>query len=89
VDQLLGRRKVDVEAGSELSEDQTRALIQELEGYLKKKVVLNYKANPDLIGGLYIRSGDLMIDASIKNSLAMYKKTLLDRKILGEGYYEN
>jgi len=89
LDEKLGRRKVHVEAGIDLSEEQKKTLIQEMERFLKRKVVMDVVKSPDLIGGLYIRSGDLMIDTSIRTSLNLYKKTLLERKILGEEYYEN
>ncbi|MDH5656965.1 MAG: F0F1 ATP synthase subunit delta, partial [Spirochaetia bacterium] len=61
----------------------------EMERFLGKSVILDYGVNPDLLGGIVVKSGDLMVDTSIKTSLEIIRQSLVGKKILGEKYYEN
>ncbi len=89
LDEELGRMHVSVESASPISEEQARELREVLTKYFKVDTILDIKENPELLGGLIIHSGDMMIDTSIENQLSRMKKILLERKILGEEFYEN
>ena len=39
---------------------------------------MNYKLDENLIGGIIIQIGSLMIDTSLKNKLQKYKKLMLE-----------
>ena len=72
-----------------LSAQQKEGLQKTLEAYFHAPVVLQLKTKPDLIGGLVIRSGDLLIDTSVQHDLVRLREKLLKQKILGEAFYEN
>lgn len=52
-----------------------------LEKLTKHKVELHVKTNPNIIGGISIRIGNKLIDASVRTRLDTLKKTLLETKI--------
>ena len=85
----LNRTIVAVRSAVKMEEKQLDSLRAELERFLEKKVIFDYDTDPELLGGIVVKSGDLVMDTSIKSSLAEIKKGLLSKKILGEGYYEN
>ncbi|BES73808.1 F0F1 ATP synthase subunit delta [Marinobacter nanhaiticus D15-8W] len=65
-------RVVDVEvtAPFELTEEQQQTLSQALSKKLDRKVSLATKVDPALIGGVVIRAGDMVIDASVRGKIA-------------------
>ena len=53
-----------------LAPAQVEALKSQLAKTVGKAVNLNFKINPDLIGGLVVKVGSRMVDASLKSKLA-------------------
>jgi F-type H+-transporting ATPase subunit delta len=47
-----------------------------LDGFLKKKSRLTVEVDSSLIGGVYIRAGDRVIDASMRGHIEQLKKSL-------------
>ena len=45
---------------------------------VNSNISLNYSVDENLIGGLKIQIGSLMIDTSIKNSLKKYENLMLE-----------
>ena len=60
---------VAVETAKKLTAQQEKRLTQSLEKKLERKVNLQSAVNEELIGGLVIHAGDLVIDASIRGRL--------------------
>lgn len=60
---------VMVETAKKLTAQQEKRLTQSLDKKLERKVNLQSSVNEALIGGLVIRAGDLVIDASIRGRL--------------------
>lgn len=60
---------IDVTAAFELSEEQQQKLAQALSKKLDRQVSLSTQADQSLIGGVVIRTGDMVIDASIRGKL--------------------
>lgn len=89
LDQHLKRRRVDVKSAVAMSEAQIEALKASIEKYTGQSVIMTVSEDPALLGGLKIRTGDIMIDSSKQSQLANLRKILMQRKILGEDYYEN
>lgn len=89
LDEKLGRRRVEVKTSINVDSGLEKKIADALKDYLKAEVVLDVSIDPEIIGGMVIRSGDLMIDTSIKSGLERMKRTLFRRKILGEEFYEN
>ncbi len=60
---------VDVSSVMDLTIEQNDRLIKNLQKLTKKEVVINYKINPDILGGLLIELNSKLIDDSIKGKL--------------------
>ena len=43
-----------------------------------EEIKFDYKVDKDLIGGMKVQLGSIMIDTSIKNKLKQYKKVMLE-----------
>lgn len=62
-------KEIMVESAQELSARQNKELIKGLEKALGTKVAVNYTINPEILGGLVVRSGSLRIDDSLSGKL--------------------
>jgi F-type H+-transporting ATPase subunit delta len=89
LDKHLKRRRVDVQTAVPLDGSQVDALKAAIEKYTGQSVIMSVSEDAELLGGMKIRSGDLLIDSSKKSQLAGLRQSLMQRKILGEEYYEN
>ena len=61
--------KVVIETVQPLTKAQEQILIKGLEKKLKKEVILDYKLNESLLGGLILHIGSIEIDDSVLNKL--------------------
>jgi F-type H+-transporting ATPase subunit delta len=68
-----GETTADVVVAQPLADDHLAALRQSLASATGKDVVLNVKVDPGLIGGLTVKVGSRMIDASLKTKLQSIK----------------
>jgi len=59
-----------IDTAFELSADEQQKLIDALSKKLERKVELETTVNQSLIGGAVVRTGDLVIDASVRGKLA-------------------
>lgn len=69
VERAKGLERTTVVSAVPLTDDERRRLHAELERYTGKKIVLDAKVDPSLVGGAYVRIGDRVIDRSVKNLL--------------------
>ncbi|WP_111498383.1 MULTISPECIES: F0F1 ATP synthase subunit delta [Marinobacter] len=71
-------RTVDVEVSApyEMTDEQKQTLSQALSKKLDRKVSLSSKVEPALIGGVLIRAGDMVIDASVRGKIAQLTDAL-------------
>jgi F-type H+-transporting ATPase subunit delta len=67
---------LQVNTALELTEEQQKKLVEALTRKLERKVDLETSVDPSLIGGAVIRSGDMVIDASVRGKLAKMAKAL-------------
>ncbi len=65
-------------SSKKLSPEELKNLSDELSKTLNSNVSLNYSVDENLIGGLKIQIGSLMIDTSIRNSLKKYENSMLE-----------
>ncbi|AWB66418.1 F0F1 ATP synthase subunit delta [Saccharobesus litoralis] len=61
--------EVDVFSATELSAEQQEKLVASLEKRLAKKVKLNCQIDTNLIGGLRVKAGDIVIDSTVRGKL--------------------
>ena len=68
--------EVEVETVVSLTPEQDKALKQKLAEILQKKITVKYVINPEILGGLVVKCGTLLIDGSIKNKLDCLEQTM-------------
>ncbi len=69
VEEWQGIQRVEVVSAVPLTEDETKRLHVELERITKKTVRLRPSVDPALLGGVYVRIGDRVIDRTVKSLL--------------------
>ncbi len=81
IDQFLALRdtqygivNVDVASAVEISLEQGKSLSQKLERYTKKKVRVRFALDKALKGGLVVKIGDTVLDASVKRQLELLRE---------------
>jgi F-type H+-transporting ATPase subunit delta len=67
---------VDVISAFAMGDDQTQALANALKARLQREVKLSTSVDQSLIGGLVVRAGDLVIDASVRGKLNKLSETM-------------
>ena len=73
-----GEISASLVAAKELTNNEIEKIKNELSKNFGKKVKLNYKYNSDLIGGLIVQIGSVMIDTSIKNKLKKLENKMIE-----------
>ncbi|MBY6226534.1 F0F1 ATP synthase subunit delta [Ferrimonas balearica] len=66
----------EVQSAVKLSDEQQANIAASLEQRLARKVKLNCSVNPELIAGVVITAGDLVIDGSVRGKLSRLSDTL-------------
>ena len=72
-----GRNHVHVTSAFKLSKRQRKTIVEAMEKRLGTKVTLDCEVDDSLIGGVVIRAGDLVIDASLRGRLAQLAQALV------------
>ena len=76
-DEKFGIVAVDVTSAIEFTPSQEKGLQTELERYTKKKVRIRIAVDKAIKGGLVVRVGDTVLDASVRRQLEILKIRLL------------
>ncbi|MBI5426945.1 MAG: ATP synthase F1 subunit delta [Nitrospinae bacterium] len=76
VDRRLNQVRVDVVSASPLTPDQAERIKASLSGVLGKGVIVESREDASLIGGMVLSVGSLVVDATIKNRLALLKRSI-------------
>ena len=82
-DRRLNRRPVTVRSASPLDEGQQEALRRKLGGLVGGEPVLTLEVDPELIGGLVVRVGDVVYDASVRARLQGVRRQVLETNLHG------
>jgi F-type H+-transporting ATPase subunit delta len=77
-DAHVGRVRAEVMSAQELSPATLDRVRRSLEQRTGKKVILKSTVDPDLIGGVIARVGDLVLDGSVRTQLADLRTRLLN-----------
>src|SRR5436190_21645779 len=73
----LGRVEVDLTVVRKLTPEQLNRAKDLLSGALQRQVVIHEYENDDILGGVVVRIGDKLIDASVKYQLSAIREQLL------------
>jgi len=73
-----GELKASLISSKELSENDLNNISSELSKSIGSPIIFDHSVDKDLIGGVKIQIGSLMIDTSIKNKLKKYEKLMLE-----------
>ena len=73
-----GELKASLVSSKKLSKEEKEKIENELSKDFKSKLNINYKYDPNLIGGLTIQVGSVMVDTSIKTKLKKLEKNMLE-----------
>lgn len=76
VDELSGIVRATVTSAKPLNDEAGDRVKETLEKLTGKQVVMEFEDNPELIGGLVARVGDLVLDGSIKTQLESLRNSL-------------
>ena len=73
-----GEIKASLVSSKNLTNEELENLNRDLSKTMGTPIAFDYKVDEDLIGGLKIQIGSLMIDTSIKNQLRKYEQRMLE-----------
>lgn len=69
LENVLGTAKAEVITAAELPQEVKEKLVQILEEKLNKKLEVEFKTDPELIGGFVVKTTSFVVDASVKDLL--------------------
>ena len=78
VSKTKGELKAKLISSKELSEEEKKRIQNELSENFKSKLNINYIYDPNLIAGLIVQVGSVMVDTSIKTKLKKLEKDMLE-----------
>ena len=73
-----GELKVKFISSKKLSQEEKKSIQNDLSKNFQTSLSLDYKHDPDLIAGLIIQIGSVMIDTSVKTKLKKLEKNMLE-----------
>ena len=73
-----GELKASLVSSKDLTSEELESLNKDLSKTMGAPITLHYEVDENLIGGLKMQIGSLMIDTSIKNKLKKYEQTMLE-----------
>ena len=73
-----GELIAELTSSKKLSNDEKQKIQQELSTDFQSPININYKHEPELIGGLIIQIGSIMVDTSIRTKLKKLEKNLME-----------
>ena len=73
-----GELKAKLFSSKKLSKEELEKISLELSKNFKSALNIDYKYDPDLIGGLIIQIGSVMVDTSIKTKLKKLEKNMIE-----------
>jgi F-type H+-transporting ATPase subunit delta len=73
-----GELKTSLVSSKNLTDDELKNLNSEISNVLGTVITFDYKVDENLIGGLKMQIGSLMVDTSIKNKLKKYEQIMLE-----------
>jgi F-type H+-transporting ATPase subunit delta len=73
------RLNVELTTAIELSEDDARGIVQQIEKATGRRVEATRRVDPDLIGGLVLQADSLRVDSSVRGRIERLRHELVRR----------
>jgi F-type H+-transporting ATPase subunit delta len=70
------RLEVDLTTAYELSDDDAKQILAQIEKQSGRQVEATRSVDPDLIGGFVLRAGSMLVDASVRGRLERLRQDL-------------
>ncbi len=78
VNARLGKLKAEIVSAEELAAETVEKIRETMEKVFEKKVEVETKIDPSIIGGFIVKVGDKVLDASVKTQIERLKKAIVD-----------
>jgi F-type H+-transporting ATPase subunit delta len=75
-----GRLTVELTTAVELSDDEAREIVKQIEQASGRTVEATRRVDPDLIGGIVLEAGSLRVDASVRGRLTRLRHQLATKR---------
>ena len=75
-----GRLEVELTTAYELSDDEAREIVAQIEQSSGRQVDATRKVDPNLIGGFVLQAGSMRVDASVRGRLERLRQELTKRR---------
>jgi F-type H+-transporting ATPase subunit delta len=76
IDEHSNVARAQITAATKLDEQVIQEIAQALEQRTGKQIVVEFKQDPELIGGVVAQIGDLVLDGSVRRQLLNFKETI-------------
>jgi F-type H+-transporting ATPase subunit delta len=73
------RLTVELTTARELSDDEAKSIVSQIEKAAGRKVEATCSVDPDLVGGIVLQAGEYRVDASIRGRLERLRQDLIKR----------
>jgi F-type H+-transporting ATPase subunit delta len=77
LDEMANISRAKVRSATPLTEETVESIKASLEKSVGRSIVVETEVDPELIGGVVARVGDLVLDGSVRTQLASIKETLI------------
>lgn len=84
LDERMGRAHVDVTVARPVDESFMEELADHLSRSLGKDVIPHVRVDPSLVGGIVVRSGDVVFDGSVRRRLEGLRRKLLAANVAAD-----
>jgi F-type H+-transporting ATPase subunit delta len=74
-----GVLNVELTTAVELSDDEAKAIVAQIESASGRTVEATQKVDPDLVGGIVLQVGSMRLDASVRGRLERLRQELVTR----------
>jgi F-type H+-transporting ATPase subunit delta len=72
-----GRIEVELTTAVELSDDEARSIVDQIQQAAGRQVESTRKVDPSLLGGIVLQAGSLRVDASVRGRLERLRRELV------------
>jgi F-type H+-transporting ATPase subunit delta len=77
LDEIANISRAQVKSATALSDEALKSIKNSLEKTTGKTIIIETEVDPELIGGVMARVGDMVLDGSVRTQLMSIKETLM------------